>query len=448
MKSESISPGFRKTLLCVLLSVLMGAVLVGASPLAQAQNLTLRRAVELALAHSSVMAGAAADQMRAFESYREARNAYMPQLTVGSGLAYAYGFPLSLEGSAPTIFNVNSQSMLLNPAQREFIRAARQEWQASTSQRREQRNQVLLDTALSYAELNKWERQLQTLRDQQDVAQRMDYAVAQRIKEGVDSRLEQTKAKLATAQVRLRTAQAEGSVDVLRTHLSQLTGMPAKSITTITESIPPLAQADPPQDEVASRATESSAAVEAAEQHAQAVQLRAKGEHKALYPAIDLALQYGLISSAFTNFEQFFRPNSFQNQNVTFGLLIRFPFLSSVQRAHAQAADAEAVRARKDAEAAKDKVSLDSLRLQRAVQQAAAARDVSQLQYELAKADLDSAQARSQAGTATLHELQNASFQADDRSAALLDADFELVRSQLQLLHATGELEKWALAGR
>src|SRR5512142_763629 len=62
---------------------------------AAAQPLPFKRAVELAVAHSSTMGGAAADQMRAYETYRETRNTYLPQVVVGSGLGASYGFPLS-----------------------------------------------------------------------------------------------------------------------------------------------------------------------------------------------------------------------------------------------------------------------------------------------------------------------------------------------------------------
>jgi outer membrane protein TolC len=362
---------------------------------------------------------------------------------VGSGLAYAYGFPLSLEGSAPTIFNVTSQSYVLNLAQHEFVRAAKAEWRATAAQNRDQRAQVMLDTALSYTELNKWERELQVLNDQSNVTHNIEFAVMERVKEGIDSPLDETKARLTSAQVRLRIAQAEGAADLLRTHLSQLTGVPATSITTIAGSIPAFPAADPPPAAAEAAAVQSSDAVAAAQQRARAQLLKAKGEHRALLPAIDFAAQYGLISTAFTNFEQFFRPNSFQNQNVTFGLVIRFPFLNASQRAAAQAADAEAIRARKDAQAAQDQVALETLRLQRAVEQAAAARDVAQLQQQLAQSGLNSAQARIQAATAPLSELQNAQLESDVRSADLMDSEFELQRAQLQLLRATGGLENW-----
>ncbi|HEX6907432.1 MAG TPA: TolC family protein, partial [Terriglobales bacterium] len=217
------------------------------------------------------------------------------------------------------------------------------------------------------------------------------------------------------------------------------------SITTVGDSIPALPTPDPPPSPApAVAAVQSNDVVEAAELRARAQLLKAKGEHRALWPSIDFAAQYGLISSALTNFEQFFRINTFQNQNVTFGLVIRLPFLNFSQKAAARAADADAIRAGKDAQATKDEVSMETLRLQRAVEQAAAARDVADLQNQLAQSGLTTAQTRMQSAVATLNELQNAQFQSDLRSAELMDAQFDLERTQLQLLRATGGLEKWA----
>jgi outer membrane protein TolC len=433
---------FSRQLVQLLLAA--GAVIALALP-ARAQDFTLQRAIQLALAHSTATGASTADQMHAYEAYMEARSGFIPQVTVGSDVGYAYGFPLSLEGSAPTVFNVTSQSSVLNLAQREFVRAAKAEWRASSAQDRDRRSQVMLDTTLSYAELNKWERELQVLRDQSNVTHNIEYSVLQRVKEGVDSPVDETKARLTSAQVRLRIAQAEGSADLLRTHLSQLTGVPAQSITTVGDSIPALPTPDPPPSPApAVAAVQSNDVVEAAELRARAQLLKAKGEHRALWPSIDFAAQYGLISSALTNFEQFFRINTFQNQNVTFGLVIRLPFLNFSQKAAARAADADAIRAGKDAQATKDEVSMETLRLQRAVEQAAAARDVADLQNQLAQSGLTTAQTRMQSAVATLNELQNAQFQSDLRSAELMDAQFDLERTQLQLLRATGGLEKWA----
>ena len=134
---------------------LLVAIFLADAPRAAAEPLPFRRAVELAVQHGGGMAIAAADQMRAQQAYREARSLFYPQMTIGSGLAAPWGFPLSIEDSAPSLIRVNSQQYLLNLAQREFIRAAKTEWTASNSMVQERRNAVILETALVYAELDK-----------------------------------------------------------------------------------------------------------------------------------------------------------------------------------------------------------------------------------------------------------------------------------------------------
>lgn len=413
----------------------------------ESQDFTLRRAINLALTHSSSSGIAEAEVLAARGNYRAARSFYTPQLAFGSGLGYAYGFPLSLEGSAPTIFNVTAQSGVFNPAQRDFIRAAEVEIKATTAQSRDVRGKVLLDVVSSYVELNKWERELPVLYAEQKVTRDMLRATQERVQAGVEATLEETKSKLTMAQADYRVAQAEGSADILRHHLAELTGVQVASVKTITDSIPALPQPGPDANDAAP-SLESNSAVEAADLRADAEQLRARGEHKALYPTADFAVQYGLISTTFTDYAQFFRPGSFNTNNVTFALVLRLPILNTAQRARAEAADADALRAKKQAENTKAQVSDEAVRLRDTVRELSASRDVAQLQYELAQTQLQAAQARTEARTATLRELQDASLQAVQNSAALMDSDFETERAQLQLLFATGELDTWSAAAK
>ena len=82
-----------------------------------AEPLPLDRAIRLALAHSTTTAIADADVQRTIASYREMRDNVIPQLIVGSGLGYSYGFPLTIEGSAPSLVTAIAQSSVFNPAQ-------------------------------------------------------------------------------------------------------------------------------------------------------------------------------------------------------------------------------------------------------------------------------------------------------------------------------------------
>jgi len=143
-----------------------------------AEPITLRRAVELALKHATASSIAAADEQRAFANYRELRNNLIPQVTAGAGLGWSYGFPLSLEGAAPSLFNVTAQSPLYHFELKDFLTAARAETAGASLRGKDQRNQVIQDTVLSYAELQKWEQRLAGLRETEADAQKMQAAVA------------------------------------------------------------------------------------------------------------------------------------------------------------------------------------------------------------------------------------------------------------------------------
>jgi len=422
-----------------------------------AEQIPLKRVVELALAHATGTAIAAADEQKAEASYRELRNSYIPQLATGAGLGYSYGFPLGLEGSAPSLFNLTAQSALLNPALRNFVRSAQVETIAASLKNKDQRNQVIQDAVLSYAELAKWEQRLVHLQQIEADIKQAEAAVQQRIKEGIDSELDGTRARLSSARVHLRITEAQGAADVLRERLGKLTGLPAASIQTDPDTIPaPPAAAN---DEDTSKDAANSPAVQAAVEHARAQYLHAQGEHKALWPSLDFSAQYALLSK-FNNFQNYYIPakpctvasvsvlcvaNTFQQNNATVGVSIRLPLFNASQRARAQAADADALKATKQAEAAKNQASEEHLRLERAVTQMRAARDVAQLEYEIAQKNIDAMRTRMDAGTANLHDLDDARSQASERFISLQDITFELERAQLGLLRSTGELEKWAL---
>jgi outer membrane protein TolC len=409
-----------------------------------AEPITLHRAVDLALNHATGISIATADQQHASASYRELRNSYIPQLTAGAGLGWSDGFPLSLEGSAPSLFNVNAQSALINPALKYFLHAAQSDIAVSNLKIKDQRNQVIQDTVLSYAELAKWELRLSRLREAQSTAEQMEAAVTQRVKEGIDSEVDNTKARLSVARIRLRRAEAAGAADVLREHLSKLTGVPAASFDIDPDSLPelPTAKPDEKTDDIATKAADANPTVQAAVEHARAQYLRVQGEHKSLWPSIDFAAQYALLAS-YNNYDSYYQRS--QPNNATVGIAIHFPFLNYAQHERAKEAESEARKATKQAEAARDQASEETLRLQRSVTQMQAARDVAELEYELAQKNVEAVRTRMDSSTANLHDLDNAQAQASERLITLQDVTFELERAQVTLLRATGNLESWAL---
>jgi outer membrane protein len=403
--------------------------------------LAFRTAIELALKNSATTGLSEADLQRARSVVRQTHDVFLPQMVLGSGLGGSYGFPLSLEGAAPSIFNVNFQGALFNLAQRNNVKAAKSETEVTTAQNADRRNDVIMETAVDYVQLDLLDSSLTIQKEQQQSAQKFQDIVTQRIQAGLDSQVEGTRAKLAGARTRLDIAQTQAAADQLRLRLSQLTGLPVTAIKTETETIPempPVAQ----DEDLPSEALKNNPLVKVAEAAAQAKAFRAEAERKQLYPAVDYVGQYAVLAR-FNNYDQFFQ--KFQRHNVTAGVAIRFPFFNPMQRAAADAAKADAAKSRKEAQTVKDQVSTDTLKLQRSVEQLAAAREVAQLEHQLAQSDIEATQAKIESGAATLKDEENARVAEHERYTAYLNSSFELDRAQIQLMRQIGQLETWAL---
>lgn len=434
-----------KTRLCVgtrIHQLLLPLILFlsGSSP---AQTISLRHAVELALQHATGISIATADEKHASASYHELRNNYIPQLNVGAGIGYSDGFPLSLEGGAPSLVNVTVQSALFNLALSDFIRAARDEVKIDALTTKDQRNKVIQDTVLSYAELAKWERRLSSLGETRGAEEKMETAVEERVKAGIDSAMDLSKARLSVARVKLLLAEANGAADVLREHLAKTTGTSSSSFEIDPDSIPALPEAKENGD-VAEKSSDQNPAVQAAVEEARAQFLRVQGEKRSLWPSVDFAAQYANLTTI-NNYQRFYQPGSFQPNNVTIGAAVRFPFFNLAQHARVQEAEADALKAKKQAEAARNSASEETLRLQRSVVQMKDARDVAELEYEIAQQNVQAVKTRAESSTANLHDLDNAETQANQRFITLQDLTFELERAQIELMRATGDLEGWAL---
>jgi outer membrane protein TolC len=196
------------------------------------------------------------------------------------------------------------------------------------------------------------------------------------------------------------------------------------------------------EDDLIAKTLDANPAIQAANTHFLAQMEKARGEHRALWPSIDFASQYALLAT-FNNYENYFVPGSFQQHNATIGVAMRFPFLNQSQRAHAQAADAEAIHAKKDAEATRNQVSDEVLRLRRSVEQLDAAQQVADLEYQIAESGLQAAQIRMNSGSATIHDAEDARVLVTERFNSLQDADFELERARIGLLRVAGDLPGW-----
>src|ERR1700759_796570 len=93
----------------------------------EVHHLTLRQAVELAQKQNSDIMMARLDEVKAVQGVRVAQDPFTPRITLGSGLAYSNGFPMSIEGSAPSVIQAYAKQYIFNRQQSYAVAQAKEE---------------------------------------------------------------------------------------------------------------------------------------------------------------------------------------------------------------------------------------------------------------------------------------------------------------------------------
>src|SRR4051794_37287500 len=177
--------------------------------LAEIRPLTLRQAIDLAVRQNPDVIIARLDEQKAQEGIRIARDPFSPKVIVGSGLAYTSGFPMSVEGSAPSLFQARAIQSLYNKPKSYEVAAARENARGATIDTAARREEVAHRTAVLYLEAQRTARGADTARQLIAASEKVSTTVEARIAEGRELPIESRRAALRLAQVRQRLADFE-----------------------------------------------------------------------------------------------------------------------------------------------------------------------------------------------------------------------------------------------
>lgn len=412
----------------------------------QAQ-VSLYTVVDLALRNSAQVRMAQADVMRAAAGLTEAKDAYIPNLMLGSSLGYSYGFPLG----EPSVFNVTSQSLLFTFSQPDYVRSARAALRAAELNLKDSRQQVILDTALDYAQLDKTQNEMAALDQEKQYADKLVSIEQDRVLAGVDGRTELTRAELTAAQITLKRIHLENEAESLRQQLAHLTGLAPSSFITDSRSIPAAPDFLQATD-LGRRAGMLNAGIQAAEANAKSKMYIAFGDSRQTFrPQLSFGADYSLFAK-FNNYDQYFR--SFQYNNFNVGIQIRVPLFDASLKSRQQRSAAEAAHAAAEADQTRNQVNEQILQMQRSLAELRAQQRVAQLQAELAQEQLEALTTQLEQGSGspgapllTPKDEQQARILERQRYEEMLDADFAVVRVELNLMRSIGTIEDWAKSG-
>lgn len=405
---------------------------------AEERTLTLEQAVALALKQNPEVVLAGLEERKAREAVRVAREPFFPKIAGGSGLAYSNGFPLSIEGSAPSVFQAQAVQFIFNRPQTYRVEQAREEARGAALSVAARREEAAYRAALLFLEAERVTRLLEATRRQLESLERAAEITRLRVAEGRALPIEAKRSELDLARARQRLASFEAEQIYRSGLLATALGL---------DPDPPL-RLLPVQRKPWSLPRSEEAAVEAALEHSPELRrlesaLRAKGFEIRSYqaerfPRVDLVAQYSLLGR-FNNYEDFFR--KFQRHNGQIGFAFQIPaFRSAASTAREAQAAADAARLRIELEQSRRRTIVETRRLWRQVQEAEAAREVARLDLEVARQQLSLLLAQFEEGRVSLRQVEEARFAESEKWAAFYDSQYALERAQLDLLRQAGEL--------
>jgi outer membrane protein TolC len=345
------------------------------------RKLTLKEAVNLAVANSRELALARLQYGVMQRQIGVARSAFLPNLYTGTGIAYTSGFPLLEGGGAPAVFTLSYTQQIFNPPLKGEQHDAEQRAEEQRLSMDDVRDTVMSRAALDYLEVAKVRHALELMRAERTSAGRILDAIRERASTGRELPVEVIRAQLTTARVEQRIAQLEDRDDFLSGELRDMMGLPADEFIEVsTEEIPGAAAAA--STDVVAETMANNVELKQAQTELRARQFKLKGEQGGRWPSFALTGQYNVLSKI-NNYSDFF--DKFQRNNVVFGVQVQIPIFASRTSSAVAFAQADLNAATLALQKKRSELSLDVRRKARLVREAELGGEVARLELQLAQ---------------------------------------------------------------
>jgi hypothetical protein len=192
--------------------------------------------------------------------------------------------------------------------------------------------------------------------------------------------------------------------------------------------------------------------------------LQARGDEIAtkIRPLVAFGAQYNRDATSLNNYNQYFNrinPKTGQSErikadNFSAGFTIQIPIFDLNRRAKARETSADALRATVEAEQAQRQNDIQIATLTGNLRELDTVAEIASLKQQIAGEQLKTIQAQIQFGNGSGNEPgapaqlsptaeQQARIDESQKSIDALDAEFDLSKARLNLLHALGHIQDW-----
>ena len=400
--------------------------------------MTLRQAVQAALKQNPDLALSRLDEEKARQAIRVAHDPFSPKLTLGSGLAYTNGFPMSIEGAAPSIVQTTASEYLFNRPQSYLVAQARENARTAQISTAAKQEDVAYQVTSLFLDADRAARIGEVARQDARNYEAVLAAVQAQLREGRALPLAEKQAELNLARARQNADSFASDQETAETALAMALGYgPQDRVRAVSEE--GSAPAPPgTEEQVIQKALSSSKELRRIESEIAAKGLERRGERAARLPRVDLVAQYSVLAK-YNNYAQFF--SKFQRNNVELGASFQLPLLTGPGvSAQMEQTEADIMRLRNQLNATRNRISTDIQQSFRDVKKSDTAAQVAQLDLDVSREQVSVLLSQMQEGRATLTQVQEARVAENGKWMAFYDAQYASQRARWSLLRLSGDL--------
>ncbi|MGA2136291.1 MAG: TolC family protein [Bryobacteraceae bacterium] len=414
--------------------VALGAVCLHA----EVYTMTLRQAVQRALGQSPDIALARLDARKAQEAVRVQKDPFAPHVFFGSGLAYTNGFPMSIDGAAPSVLQGRATQFLFNKQQSYTVAKTKEEARGAELSASAKGDEVAFRVASLYADAERAARAADLTRKEVASLEKVLATVQSRVAEGRELPIEQKRAQFNMARARQIADAFDDDRETAETSLAIVMGYTADDrVRPAAEerTLPPMPASE---ESAVESALQSSKELRRLQSEIAAKGLEGRAAKAGRLPRVDLVAQYGLFAT-FNHYQDYFL--KYQRNNGEIGVSFQLPLLPGpAVSAAAAEADADAAKLRIQLADARNRITADTRQSYREVRKMEESRDVARLDLDVAREQVSVNLALFGEGRVLLTLVEESRIAETGKWLAFYDADYAAERAHWNLARQTGDL--------
>jgi outer membrane protein len=405
---------------------------------AEVHTMTLRQAVERAMEQNPEVAMSRFDEIKAQEAVRQQRDPFLPRIMFGSGLAYTNGFPLSIDGAAPSVIQGRASQYLFNRQQSYVVAQAKEQAHTADISAAAKKDDVAYRTASLYLDAERAGRALEMARQQTQSLDQVLATIHSRVEEGRELAIESKRAELNLARARQTADALEADGESLETSLAIVLGYSADDRVHPAREDRTGPEMPATEESAVESALQSSKDLRRLQSEIVAKGLEIRSDKAARLPRVDLVAEYALFAT-YNHYQDYFL--KYQRNNGELGVSVQLPILPGpgVGAAVAQA-DADIAKLRIQMDTMRNQIAADTRKAFREIHKAQSAQEVARLDLELAREQLSVNLALMHEGRLSLRLVEESRIAESDKWVAFYDTQYAFERARWSLARETGNL--------